>query len=280
MRRHSAPFRLLSISGKQSARYCASADKLGNGAGNGFGLLQQQKVPRTRQVDNPDALAELLAERVAVARRSHFIIEPLDREKGGIAATPPLFEGHVPTGRKMRDKDRRPAFDPFEYLRIGCGREPASPQNSYAIATVHLGLLRIAKGRTDRCRRSDKTAGRKQGHAANQWRLIDCEAPGDPVAEGMSDQVRWTTADCLDDARNVTGQIVQGCAVERAATACNTAHINRDGLKPSGCKHASQIIKIILLRHEFDREYLALMAPQQGHRGIVLTSAFIRRARM
>src|SRR5215831_20943444 len=48
--------------------YCASADKLGNGEGNGFGLLQQQKVSRTRQVDNPDALAELLAERVAIAR--------------------------------------------------------------------------------------------------------------------------------------------------------------------------------------------------------------------
>src|SRR3954471_49258 len=31
-----------------------SADKLGNGAGNRFGLLQQQKVSRTRQVDNPD----------------------------------------------------------------------------------------------------------------------------------------------------------------------------------------------------------------------------------
>src|SRR5215831_10791289 len=61
----------------------------------------------------------------------------------------------------------------------------------------------------------------------------------------MSDEVRWTRADCLDDARNVTGQIVQGCAVvERAATACNTAHINRDGLKPSGCKDAGQIIKI------------------------------------
>ncbi|MFZ2077871.1 MAG: hypothetical protein WAV38_14700, partial [Xanthobacteraceae bacterium] len=32
MCRRSAPFRLLSISRKQSARYCASADKLGNGA--------------------------------------------------------------------------------------------------------------------------------------------------------------------------------------------------------------------------------------------------------
>src|SRR4030081_121218 len=161
-----------------------------------------------------------------IPRRGHFIIQPLEGGRGGPPATPPLFEGHVPTGRKMRDKDRRPAFDPFEYLRIGCRREPANPQNSDAIATVHLGLLRIAKGRTDRRRRSDKTAGRKQGHAANQWRLIDCEAPGDPVAEGMSDQGRWTTADRLDDTSNVTGQIVQGCAVERAAAASDAAHID------------------------------------------------------
>ena len=58
--------RLLSTSRGQSARTYASADKLGNGAGNGFGPLQQQKVSRTRQVDKPDALAELLAERVAI----------------------------------------------------------------------------------------------------------------------------------------------------------------------------------------------------------------------
>src|SRR5882672_7386184 len=63
-----------------------SADKLGDGAGNGFGLLQRQKVSRTRQVDNPDTLAELLAERVAIARRSHFIVEPLDHEKGAVPA--------------------------------------------------------------------------------------------------------------------------------------------------------------------------------------------------
>src|SRR3954451_8106137 len=102
-----------------------------------------------------------------IPRRSHFIIEPLDREKGGIAATPPILEGYVPTGRKMRDKECRPAFDPFEYLRIGCGRKPAIPQNTDTIAAVHLGPLRIAKGRIDRYRRSNKTAGRKQGHAAN-----------------------------------------------------------------------------------------------------------------
>src|ERR1700746_2032503 len=107
MCRRSAAFRLFSIFRKQSARTCASADKLGDGAGNGFGLLQHQKVSRARQVDNPDALAELLAQRVPIARRSRFIIEPLDHEKRGCSGPPPLIERHPPAGREGGGKNRR-----------------------------------------------------------------------------------------------------------------------------------------------------------------------------
>src|ERR1700756_3703936 len=115
---HRAASRLLSISRKQSARYCASADKLGNGAGNSFGLLQQQKVSCTPQVDNPDALAELLAGPVAFARRSRFIIEPLDHEKRGYSGTPPIFERHTAAAREVGEMHRRPAFDLRKYFRI------------------------------------------------------------------------------------------------------------------------------------------------------------------
>jgi peptide/nickel transport system substrate-binding protein len=76
--RHSVPFRPLLIAYNWSAPGCASADKLGDGAGNAFGLLQQQKVSGARQVDEPNALAQLLAERMAVAWGSDCIIEPLD----------------------------------------------------------------------------------------------------------------------------------------------------------------------------------------------------------
>src|SRR6266567_2902383 len=119
MCRRSAPFRLLSISRKQSARYCASADKLGDGMRHGLGLLQHQKVPSTRQVDNPDALAELLAERVAIARWSSCIIEPLDHKKRGRSGAPPILERHPPAGREVGEKHRRPTFDLRQYFRIG-----------------------------------------------------------------------------------------------------------------------------------------------------------------
>src|SRR5271156_6983258 len=119
MCRRSAAFRLLSIFRKQSARTCASADKLGDGAGNGFGLLQHQKMSCTRQVDNPDALAELLAERVAIARGSRFIIEPLDHKKRGRSGAPPILERHPPAGREVGEKHRRPTFDLRKYFRIG-----------------------------------------------------------------------------------------------------------------------------------------------------------------
>src|SRR5215470_12728637 len=179
-----------------------------------------------------------------IPRRRRFIIEPLDHEKGGSTGAPPIFERYVPTGREMRDKDRRPAFDVRKYFRIGCWREPARPQHGDAIAAVHLGLRRIAEVRADRCRRHDEATRREQRHAANQRWLIDCQTADDPVAEGMSDQVRRTTADRLNDASDVTGQIVQGRAVERTATASDATHINRDRLEPSGNQRARQMIKI------------------------------------
>src|SRR4051812_33752407 len=179
-----------------------------------------------------------------IPRRRRFIIEPLDHEQGGTAGAPPIFEGHVPAGREMRDKDRRPAFDAREYIRIGGWREPARPQHGNAIAAIHLHLRRIAKVRANRRRERDQTTRRKQRHAANQWWLIDCQTAGDPVAEGVSDQVRRTTADRLNDASDITGQIVQGRAIEGTATAADATHIYRDRLESSGNQRARQLIKI------------------------------------
>src|SRR5215813_5490184 len=62
-----------------------------------------------------------------IPRRRRFIIEPLDHEKGGSTGAPPIFERYVPTGREMRDKDRRPAFNVRKYFRIRRRREPARP---------------------------------------------------------------------------------------------------------------------------------------------------------
>jgi len=99
--------------------------------------------------------------------------------------------------------------------------------------------------RADRPRRGRDEATRcKQRHGANQRRLIDCQTAGDPIAESMSDQVHRTTADRLNDASDVTGQIVQGRAVERTGTASDATHINRDSLESSGNQHARQMIKI------------------------------------
>ena len=82
-------------------------------------------MSRVRQVDKPDALAELLAERVAIARRSRFIIEPLDHEKGGCSGAPPILERHTPAGREVSEMHRRPAFDLRKYFRIRRRRQPA-----------------------------------------------------------------------------------------------------------------------------------------------------------
>src|SRR5215831_13385833 len=164
----------------------AHTEKLEHGPRYGFGLFQHHEVSGMRQVDHSHPLAQLLTQRMPVPRRSRCIIEPLDHEKGGGPAAPPIFKGHVPAGREMREMDRRPAFDLFQYLGIGCGREPARAQRVDAIAAVHLDLRRIAKGRPERRRRPDEATCCKQSHAANHRRPIDRQAAGDPVAEGMS----------------------------------------------------------------------------------------------
>lgn len=227
---------------KQSVR--TSADKLGNGAANGFGLLQQQKVSRPRQVDNPDALAELLAERMAIAWRSRFIIEPLDHKNRGCSGTPPILERHASAAREVGEMHRRPAFDLRKYFRIRRQRQPARAQHSDAIPAVHLGFGSIEKARAEWCRGSDETTCRKQRHGAYQRGPVDRQAPSDPIAEGMTNEVRRTAIQSFEDPSHIGGQVVHSYAGERAAALSSTAHVDTDGLQTSGSQHARQIVKI------------------------------------
>jgi hypothetical protein len=60
----------------------------------------------------------------------------------------------------------------------------------------------------------------------------------------MADQVRRTAIHGFQHFGDVDGQIVQCRAVERAATLSDTAHVNGDGLQPSGTECAHQVVKI------------------------------------
>ena len=60
----------------------------------------------------------------------------------------------------------------------------------------------------------------------------------------MADQVRRTAIQSFKNPSHIGGQIVQTYAVERAAALSSTAHVNRDGLQPSGSEHTRQIVKI------------------------------------
>src|SRR5262249_62395878 len=95
---------------------------------SGFGLPQPQEVPGRRQAAPSPPPAQLPPPRMPVPGGSRCTIEPLDQERGGGPAAPPIFKGYVPAGREMREMDRRPAFDLFQYLGIGCWREPARAQ--------------------------------------------------------------------------------------------------------------------------------------------------------
>src|SRR3982751_5202243 len=60
----------------------------------------------------------------------------------------------------------------------------------------------------------------------------------------MADHVRRAAAYGFHDFGDVNGQIVQTCAVKGAAALSNTAHVDRDGLQPSGSEHSRQLLKI------------------------------------
>src|SRR5262249_44262703 len=92
----------------------AHTEKLEHGPRYGFGLFQPNEGPGRRQADHPPPLPQLLTQRIPVPRGSGCIIDPLDHERGGGPAAPPIFKGYVPAGREMREMDRRPAFDLFQ----------------------------------------------------------------------------------------------------------------------------------------------------------------------
>ena len=60
----------------------------------------------------------------------------------------------------------------------------------------------------------------------------------------MTIEMRRTAIHSFEDPSHIGGQIVHSYAVERAATLSSTAHVNGDGLQPSGSEHARQIVKI------------------------------------
>ena len=63
-------------------------------------------------------------------------------------------------------------------------------------------------------------------------------------ADWLADEVRRTAIQSFKNPGYVGGQIVHGDAVKRAAALSSTAHVDRDGLQPSGRKHARQLVKI------------------------------------
>ena len=73
----------------------------------------------------------------------------------------------------------------------------------------------------------------------------------------MADEVRRTAIHSFEDPSHIGGQIVHSYAVERAAALSSTAHVNRDGLQPSGSEHARQVAKITgaaaSIREQYDR---------------------------
>jgi hypothetical protein len=60
----------------------------------------------------------------------------------------------------------------------------------------------------------------------------------------MTNEVRRTAIQRFKDPSHIGGQVVHSYTVERAAALSGTAHVDTNGLKPSGSEQARQIVKI------------------------------------
>ena len=146
--------------------------------------------------------------RMPIPRRRRFIIEPLDHEKGGCSGAPPIFERHAPAGREMREMTAGQHSTCASIFGSDAGESQRAPSTVTQSLPFILALSHC-ENRAERRRGGDEATRRKQRYVANQRRPIDCQTAGDPVAEGMTDEVRRTTIRCLNDASHITGQIVQ-----------------------------------------------------------------------
>lgn len=196
------------------------------------------------QVDHAHPLAQLLAQRIAVAGHGGRIIEPLDDQKRGCPCGPPRVEQNVQACREMRNVNRGPAFDRRENARIGGGRESTRAHFRDAVASVHLDLTGIAKADAERRRGRDETAGRERDDLTDERRPVGRQATGDPIAERVTDEMCRTTIQCFEDPGYIGRQIVKRGVFQRTATLSDAPHIDTDGLEPVGNEGACEIVEV------------------------------------
>ena len=80
--------------------------------------------------------------------------------------------------------------------------------------------------------------------AAHQRGPVDRQTASDPIAEGVTNEVRRTAIQSFKDPSHIGAQVVHSYAIERAAALSSTAHVDTNGLQPSGSERARQIVKI------------------------------------
>ena len=61
--------------------------------------------------------------------------------------------------------------------------------------------------------------------------MVGRQAAGDPVAEGVTEDVSATALEGLEDSGNIRGKIVKGRLVKRPPASAHTSHIDGDDLR-------------------------------------------------
>ena len=158
------------------------------------------------------------------------VIETLDHQERSAAARPPFVLLYASAGRQVSDMDLRPALDRREDLWIGGRRQPSRAERD-AFRPHQLGRWCVSEHGTQRCRRANPAARRDKDDAAHHRRMIGRQAAGDPVTEGVTQDVSRAALERRQNSGNIRGKIVKGRVVQRPSAGTHTSHIDGDDLR-------------------------------------------------
>src|SRR5262249_48865283 len=100
-----------------------------------------------------------------------------------------------------------------------------------AFRPLQPGRWCVSEHGAQRCWRANQPARRDEDDAAHHRRMVSRQAAGDPVTEGMTEDVNRAALESLKNSGNIRDKTWKGRVAQRPSTAVHTSHIDGDDLR-------------------------------------------------
>ena len=211
------------------------AQEFGDQSGYAITLLQRQKVAGVGQIDDARPPTQTRAQGMPVCRRCHAIVQAMQDQHRRKAAGFPVMIGGGTRGSGLQTGGGGRMSQYFDERRVAARRQINRTQGRIPGVAFKVVACQKPSRRLGLRRGRNLAAGGQQYQAAHLLRPIVRETAGDAVAEGMTDQVRWSRIQSFDDRGDIGSQIVQRKDFLATAAAAGAAQVDVDGA-PARCR--------------------------------------------